>query len=91
VTNIELRSAETGPEVYRIGFIRNGQPYVVTYDRSGRIVEPPMSVQQRQTESRPGFPQQQEPPPPRPQPEPPAVPPPPPPVPPPPVPPPPAP
>jgi hypothetical protein len=63
ITDVRVGTSETGPGVYHIGFIRSGEPYVVTYDRSGRIVSPPTPVDVRQNEQRPGFPQQTPPPP----------------------------
>src|SRR4051794_28267385 len=40
VNSVQMRNVPNGAAVYRIGFVRDGQPYVVTYDRSGTLVEP---------------------------------------------------
>jgi hypothetical protein len=68
VSSASIQSAETGPALYRIVYIQNGQPHEVTYDRLGNIVSAPPQPQNPNM-TRPGFPApqpQQAPPPPAP-------------------------
>lgn len=68
VSSASVQSTETGPGLYRIVFIQNGQAREVTYDRLGTVVSAPPQPQNPNA-SRPGFPApqpQQAPPPPNP-------------------------
>jgi hypothetical protein len=68
VSSASVTGAETGPALYRIVYIQNGQPHEVMYDRLGKIVTAPPQPQNPNL-TRPGFPApqpQQAPPPPAP-------------------------
>jgi hypothetical protein len=68
VSSANVQSSETGPALYKIVYIQNGQPHEVLYDRLGAVVSAPPQPQNPNA-SRPGFPApqpQQAPPPPNP-------------------------
>ena len=68
VSSATLQTSETGPLLYKIVYIQNGQPHEVMYDRLGTIVAAPPQPQNPNM-NRPGFPApqpQQAPPPPNP-------------------------
>lgn len=61
VTSVQRLAADTGPQVYRIGFMVEGEPRTVTYDRAGQVVETPLSSVQTDEVNRVGFPESTEP------------------------------
>jgi hypothetical protein len=68
VSSATVQSSETGPLLYKIVYIQNGQAHEVMYDRLGAIVSAPPQPQNPNM-TRPGFPApqpQQAPPPPNP-------------------------
>jgi hypothetical protein len=42
VSEVQRLDVATGPQVYRIAYLRQGVANRVTYDRSGQLVAPPM-------------------------------------------------
>lgn len=41
ISQAQVQSVQSGPVLYKIVFIQNGQPQTVLYDRAGVVVTPP--------------------------------------------------